>query len=111
MYQGIRTVVYPVKDIAKAKATFRELLGKEPYADHPYYVGFKIGNQDIGLDPNGHLEGMTVYYQVEDIDKSLKSLVDGGAKTIQQIKDVGAGRLIASVKDENGNLIGLLQDR
>ena len=54
MNQGIRTVVYPVKDIAKAKVFFRELLGLEPYADEPYYVGFKVGNQDIGLYPNGH---------------------------------------------------------
>lgn len=109
MNKGIRTVVYPVKDIAKAKALFRELLGVEPYADNPYYVGFKVGNQDIGLDPNGHKEGMTVYYHVDDIKKSLQSLVDAGAKQVQEIKDIGGGGLIASVKDENGNIIGLIQ--
>lgn len=109
MNQGIGTVVYPVRDIAKAKAFFRELLGIEPYADAPYYVGFKVGNQDIGLDPNGHTEGMTAYYHVEDIQKSLNSLVDAGAKIIQEIKDVGGGRLIASVKDADGNIIGLIQ--
>ena len=109
MNQGIRTVVYPVKDIAKTKALFRELLGIEPYADAPYYVGFKIGDQDIGLDPNGHKEGMTAYYHVDDIKKSLKLLVDAGAKTVQEIKDVGGGRLIASVKDADSNIIGLIQ--
>ena len=111
MNQGITTVVYPVKDIARAKALFRGLLGVEPYADDSYYVGFKVGNQDIGLDPNGHQEGMTVYFQVDDIQKSLKTLVDAGAKTIQEVKNVGGGRLIASVKDENGNIIGLIQDQ
>ncbi len=110
MNQGIKIVVYPVKDIARAKALFRELLGIEPYADAPYYVGFKVGDQDIGLDPNGHKEGMTSYYKVDDIKKSLQSLVDAGAETIQAIKDVGGGRLIASVKDESGNIIGLFQD-
>jgi predicted enzyme related to lactoylglutathione lyase len=109
MNQGVGTVVYPVKDIAKAKALFRELLGVEPYADEPYYVGFKVGNQDVGLDPNGHKEGMTAYYHVDDIQKSLQSLLDAGAKQVQEIKDVGGGRLIASVKDENGNIIGLIQ--
>ena len=107
--QGIRTIVYPVKDIAKAKALYRDLLGVEPYADSPYYVGFKVDNLDIGLDPNGHKEGMTVYYHVDDIKKNLKLLVDAGAKTIQEIKDVGGGRLIASVKDADGNIIGLIQ--
>jgi len=110
MNKGIRTVVYPVQDMAKAKALFRELLGKEPYADNPYYVGFKFGKQDIGLDPNGHKEGIAVYYQVDDIEKSLQSLLDKGAKQLQEIKDVGGGRLIASLKDADGNIIGLLQD-
>ncbi len=109
MNQGVKTVIYPVKDIARAKALFRELLGKDPYADAPYYVGFKVDNQDIGLDPNGHKEGMTAYYHVEDIQKSLKSLLDAGAQQVQEIKDVGGGRLIASVKDENGSIIGLVQ--
>jgi predicted enzyme related to lactoylglutathione lyase len=85
------------------------LLGVEPYADAPYYVGFKVGNQEIGLDPNGHKDGMTVYYYVDDIQKSLKSLVDAGAKTIQEVKDIGGGGLIASVKDPDGNIIGLFQ--
>ncbi len=109
MNQGVFTVIYPVKDIARAKALFRELLGVEPYADAPYYVGFKVGNQDIGLDPNGHKEGMTAYYHVDDIRTSLQSLLDAGATQVQEIKDVGGGRLIASVKDENGNIIGLFQ--
>ncbi len=109
MNQGIKTVIYPVKDLARAKDLFRELLGVEPNSDGPYYVGFKVGSQDIGLDPNGHQEGTTAYYHVDDIQKSLQALVDAGAQTIQEIKDVGGGRLIASVKDENGNIIGLIQ--
>ncbi len=110
MNEGIRTIIYPVKDITSAKALFRDLLGVEPYADAPYYVGFKIGDQDIGLDPHGHQAGTTAYYHVDDIRKSLQLLVDAGAQMIQEIRDVGGGRLIASIKDADGNIIGLLQD-
>ncbi len=110
MNQGIQTVIYPVKDLAKAKAQFRELLGVEPYADAPYYVGFKVGNQDIGLDPYGHQAGATAYYHVSDIKGSLQKLLDAGAESVQEIKDVGGGRLIASVTDADGNIIGLIQD-
>ena len=110
MNEGVRTIVYPVKDINKAKSVFRELLGVEPYADAPYYVGFKVGNQDIGLDPHGHKQGMTVYYHVDNIKKSLQGLVETGAQVQQEVKDVGGGRLIAVVKDADGNVIGLLQD-
>ena len=110
MSQGIKTVVYPVSNLAQAKATFHTLLGVEPYADSPYYVGFKVGDMDIGLDPNGHKAGMTAYYQVDDIKQSLQSLLDAGAQIEQATKDVGGGRLIASVKDADGNIIGVLQD-
>ncbi len=110
--QGIRTIIYPVKDIAKAKALFSRLLGVEPYMDEAYYVGFRVGDQDIGLDPNGHKQGMTGplgYFHVSDIKNSLQSLLDAGAQVHQDVKDVGGGKLIASVKDADGNIIGLIQ--
>ncbi|BBC29963.1 uncharacterized protein SGFS_012570 [Streptomyces graminofaciens] len=113
MTAGVKTVIYPVKDLAQAKALFSALLGAEPYADTPYYVGFKDAGQDIGLDPNGHAKGITgpvPYWHVSDIRASLTALVGAGAETLQDVQDVGGGRLIASAKDADGNLIGLLQD-
>jgi predicted enzyme related to lactoylglutathione lyase len=112
MNQGIKTIIYPVKDIAKAKALYTQLLGVEPVMDQPYYVGFRLGDQDIGLDPNGFHQGMTgplSYYHVNDISKSLQSLLDAGAQEQQAVRDVGGGKLIASVKDADGNIIGLIQ--
>ena len=109
MNQGIKTVIYPVKDVAKAKTLFSTLLGVEPYADAAYYVGFRIGDQEIGLDPNGHKHGMTGYYHVDNVKESLQLLLDAGAEVQQEIKDVGGGKLIAAVKDADGNIIGLSQ--
>ena len=109
MNQGIRTVIYPVKDIGRGKALFSNLLGVAPYADMAYYVGFRVRDQEIGLDPNGHKAGMTAYYHVDDIKKSLQLLLDAGAQVEQQVKDVGGGKLIASVKDADGNIVGLIQ--
>jgi predicted enzyme related to lactoylglutathione lyase len=109
MNQGIKTVIYPAKDIAAAKAQFSRLLGVEPYVDSPYYVGFKVGDQDIGLDPNGHRSGPVGYYHVSSIEESLKSLLDAGAQTEQKVRDVGGGKLIATARDAQGNLIGLVQ--
>jgi len=112
MNQGVRTIIYPVKDLARAKKLFRNLLGVEPYADQPYYVGFKIGDQDIGLVPSSSVQGqagMTAFYHVDNIKQSLQLLFDAGAKVQQDLKDVGGGRLIASVTDPEGNIIGLIQ--
>ncbi len=112
MNQGIKQFNYPVKDIAQAKKLYSKLLGVEPYMDEAYYVGFRVGDQEIGLDPHGHNQGMTGpvgYFQVSDIKNSLQLLLDAGAQTQQEVKDVGGGKLIASVKDADGNIIGLLQ--
>jgi predicted enzyme related to lactoylglutathione lyase len=112
MKQGMQLVVYPVKDIARAKALYREVLGVEPYADQPYYVGFRAGEQEIGLDPNGHAKGMTGpigYVEVHDIHGRLRSLLEAGARERQGVTDVGGGKLIAWLEDADGNLIGLQQ--
>ncbi len=87
-------------------------MGVEPYADEAYYVGFRIGDQEIGLDPNGHRQGMTgpvAYFQVSDIENTLQTLLDAGAQVQQKVRDVGGGKLIASVKDADGNITGLIQ--
>jgi predicted enzyme related to lactoylglutathione lyase len=109
MNQGIRTIIYPVKDIAQAKALYRALLGVEPVMDQPYYVQFQVEGQSIGLDPNGQQQGPVSYYHVDDIRKTLQGLVDAGATVLQEVKDVGGGKLMASVKDGDGNVIGLIQ--
>lgn len=111
MNTGIKIILYPVTDVNGAKQAFSKFLEIEPYADQPYYVGFRIGEQEIGLVPaSGSEPGMTAFYNVGDIKKSLQILVDAGAQIIQDIKNVGGERLIASVKDKNGNVIGLVQN-
>jgi predicted enzyme related to lactoylglutathione lyase len=110
--EGVKTIIYPVEDLARAKALFRELLGVEPYMDEAYYVGFNVAGQDIGLDPHGHGKGMTGpvgYWHVDDIRRSVQALLDAGAEAQQEVRDVGGGKLIASVKDADGNVIGLIQ--
>jgi predicted enzyme related to lactoylglutathione lyase len=110
MNQGLSVIVYPVTDLARAKALYSELLGGEPYADTPYYVGFRVGNLEVGLDPNGHRGAGPVGYAItDDIKTHLQSLLDAGAQVNRDVTDVGGGRLTASVTDADGNVIGLTQ--
>jgi predicted enzyme related to lactoylglutathione lyase len=112
MTSGMKTVIYPVKDLAAAKALYGALLGKAPQMDEAYYVHYDVGGQEVGLDPNGHSKGMTGpigYWHVDDIKERVGLLVDAGAEVVQAINDVGGGRLIATVKDADGNVIGLIQ--
>jgi predicted enzyme related to lactoylglutathione lyase len=114
MTHGVKTIIIPVRDLAGAKALYGTVLGVEPYADEPYYVGFRVGDQEIGLDPNGHNHGMTGpvgYHNVDDVVASLRQAVNAGWRTRQDVKDVGGGGLAAIVEDADGNVLGLLQTR
>jgi predicted enzyme related to lactoylglutathione lyase len=109
---SLKTIIHPVRDLEKAKAVYGALLGAEPVMDEPYYVQFKADGQDVGLDPHGHQKGMTApvaYWHVDDIEARMKTLLDAGAEMHEEIRDVGTGRLVGSVKDADGNVIGLLQ--
>jgi predicted enzyme related to lactoylglutathione lyase len=111
MAEALTIVVYPVKDIERAKALYSSFLECEPYVASPYYTGFRIGDQEIGLDPNGHAKGQTGpigYREVKDIKTTLQGLQSAGWQLQQDAHDVG-GLLIALVRDADGNVLGLRQ--
>ena len=112
MTTGIRTVIYPVADLARARALFGVLLCADPVVDAPYYAQFDADGQAIGLDPHGHRHGQSgpvAYWHVDDVAQSLAALVAAGAETVQDPTDVGGGDLVALARDGDGNLIGLRQ--
>jgi predicted enzyme related to lactoylglutathione lyase len=112
--QGIQTVLHPVSDLAKAKELYAALLGVPPQTDSDYYVGFEAAGQQIGLVPDGGPQGMTspvAYWHVPDIEAKLAEVTAAGATVKEPPHDVGGGRLVATVTDPDGNVLGLLQDR
>jgi predicted enzyme related to lactoylglutathione lyase len=111
--QGIKTVLHPVSDLAAAKQVYAALLGVPPQADATYYVGFEAEGQHIGLVPGGGPQGMTspvAYWHVADIEAKLAEVTAAGATVKEAARDVGGGRLVATVTDPDGNVLGLLQD-
>lgn len=112
MSEGFRTVLFPTADPASAKAVFTELLGAAPIVDEPYYVGWNVAGQDVGLVPGGHGNGMTgavVYWEVDDIKASVERLQKTGAAIQQDVTGVGGGKLVATMLDVDGNAFGLSQ--
>ena len=105
-------IVYPVTDVERAKTLFGAVLGEEPYADSPYYVGFHAGDVEIGLDPNAPKQGTTTpiaYWDVDDLDGRIDALVEAGATVRRPPQDVGGGLRVAVLADADGNRIGLRQ--
>ena len=105
----LSTIVYPVRDLVAAKAVFTAFLGTPPTTDAPYYVGFTVDGQEIGLDPHGELVGPVAFREVPDVAKVVAGLVEAGATERQSPRDVGGGKLVATVTDPDGNVIGLIQ--
>ncbi len=109
--QGIKTVLHPVSDLAKAKAVYAALLGVAPQADSSYYVGFDVAGQHIGLVPGSpNMTSPVAYWHVPDIEAKLAEVTAAGATVQEAAHDVGGGRLVATFTDTDGNVLGLLQD-
>jgi predicted enzyme related to lactoylglutathione lyase len=111
--QGVKTLLHPVTDLAKSKPVYTALLGIEPMANAPYYVGYEAEDQQIGLVPDGAAQGMTspvAYWHVADIEAKLAEVIAAGATAKEPARDVGGGRLVATFTDPDGNVLGLIQD-
>jgi predicted enzyme related to lactoylglutathione lyase len=96
-----------------AKAVYTALLGIPPQHDSSYYVGYEVGGQHVGLVPGGGPQGMTspvTFWEVPDIAAQLDAVTAAGATVNEPAHDVGGGRLVATVTDTDGNVLGLLQD-
>ncbi|HEX6124228.1 MAG TPA: VOC family protein, partial [Pyrinomonadaceae bacterium] len=101
MFQGLRTVIYHVDDLERAKEWYAKALGVKPYFDQPFYVGFNIGGFELGLDPD--MTGVTkgsnaiAYWGVKDAAASYKRLLDLGAKKHREVQEVGSNIKVATV--------------
>jgi len=114
MIQGLRTVIYHVADLEKAKQWYSNILGVQPYFDQPFYVGFNVGGYEFGLDPD--LSGITkgnnvvAYWGVEKIETAYKRMLEFGAKKNSEIQNVGGNIQVATVIDPFGNVFGLIEN-
>jgi len=114
MFQGLRTVVYHVADLERAKAWYADVLGIKPYFDEPFYVGFNVGGFELGLNPDMEnvVQGSSVraYWGVEDAEASLNRLLQLGAERHEDVQDVGGGIRVATVLDPFGNVFGIIEN-
>jgi len=108
MFQGLRTVVYEVADLGAAKQWYAQVLGRPPYFDEPFYVGFTVGGYELGLLPSDAPAPPVAYWGVPDADAAFASLVAHGAKTHEVVHDVGGGIRLGSVTDPFGSTVGVI---
>ena len=115
MFQGLRTAIYRVADIEKAKEWYSTIIGIKPYFDEPFYVGFNVAGYELGLHPGAEDEsdkaaGVVAYWGVENAEASFKRLLELGAVSHEQVQDVGEGIKVVTVKDPFGNIFGIIEN-
>src|SRR5262245_42329292 len=111
MILGLRTVIYPAPDLARAKRWYAQVLSKEAYFDQPFYVGFEVGGFELGLIPDGEPggTGSVAYWGVPDAAAALAQLKELGAVPRDDVTDVGGGIKTATVLDPFGNVFGVIE--
>jgi predicted enzyme related to lactoylglutathione lyase len=114
MIKGLRTTIYKVSDLARAKTWYASAFGVSPYFDEPFYVGFNVGGFELGLDPDAPTTivpgGVHTYWGVDDLEASYRHFLSVGARPHEVPKDVGGGIRVATVLDPFGNVIGLIDN-
>jgi catechol 2,3-dioxygenase-like lactoylglutathione lyase family enzyme len=111
MFLGLRTVIYPAPDLAASKAWFARLLGVEPYFDEPFYVGFDVAGYELALDPTGDpATGPVTYWGVADAGTALAELLDAGATSRGDVRDVGGSIRVATVLEPGGTVLGVIEN-
>jgi predicted enzyme related to lactoylglutathione lyase len=115
MFLGLRTVIYKVTDLVKAKAWYSEAFGITPYFDEPFYVGFEVGGYELGLDPDVSRQqpgpgGSVAYWGVRDLAETLARLREQNVNVTAPLQEVGEGIKVAAVSDPFGNRIGLIEN-
>jgi predicted enzyme related to lactoylglutathione lyase len=114
-FLGLRTAIYTVNDLDKAKAWYSGLFGTEPYFDEPFYVGFNIGGFELGLNPDASKvtpgsSGVVAYWGVTNAEAAFQHALRHGAGEHEPLQEVGGGIKVATVTDPFGNLIGIIEN-
>lgn len=108
-FLGLRSLIYPTLNLNEAKKWWKTFLGVDPYFDESFYVGFKVGGYEIGLNPGAAMEfGPITFIGVESIEESLTLAKERGAKVESDIEEVGDGIKVAQLISPTGERFGLI---
>lgn len=112
MIKDIAFVAYAVRDVPKAVAFYRDVVGLEPgKAFNEGYVEFNVGSGAFAVDgdPPGYEPGTCsgVNFEVDEIAAARQRLVDHGA-TVTQVYEFPSCS-VCFAKDPDGNGFALHQ--
>lgn len=124
--RGLATVNYWADDMKAANDWYSDLFNTEAYfhmpsKENPAYIEFRIGDDadEFGIvnrkyapeNMNTRAGGVITYWHVDDVEASLKTLLDKGATLYEPIMKRGdSGFVTASVIDPFDNVLGIMHN-
>lgn len=124
MLRGLATVSFYAEDMEAARRWYTDVLGVEPYFavpgddGHPAYVEFRIGDHEdeLGIINSRYAPhhtadrpaGAVVFWHVDDVEKTMATLLSQGAREHEPITPRSEGFVTASVVDPFGNILGIM---
>jgi catechol 2,3-dioxygenase-like lactoylglutathione lyase family enzyme len=129
--KGIRSIVFPTRDVQASITAWTQVLGKAPAYQAPGFAVFNDGANEVVLSQAPWVDRPLVFWKVEDIEEAHRALVASGAKAMGEIAggsvaELGTapvtngdpttgivdvpGRRIAAVQVADGALIAILQE-
>jgi lactoylglutathione lyase len=109
---GLRTTIYKVADLQKAKEWYEKVFDVKPYFDEPFYVGFNIKGYELGLLPEetslDKSDNVLSYWGVDNVQETCSHFLNLGATEHEKPTNVGGELIVASVRDPWNNVVGFI---
>ncbi len=105
-------IMYHVRDMARAQAFYRDVLGLKPKEEHPQFSAYELGpglslalHAGLRETPSG---SPVLCLEVADIEQARRALKAAGAEIIRDHYQVPGGMTL-DFKDPEGYRIQLVQ--
>ena len=111
LFTGFQSVIYPSSDLSRDRAYWSNVFGIAPYIHQPFYVGFRVGSTELGLDPHAAAQGLhypVTYWQVRDMPTAAAHILASGATPHTDLRQLGGGIMTGTFKDYSGNIVGIM---
>lgn len=110
---GLRTTIYHVPDLQKAKVWYSKAFECQPYFEEPFYIGFNVAGYELGLVPDEtpadkKSDNIESFWGVENLEEAHNRLIEQGASEHVAPTNVGGEIVVSNLKDPWGNVIGLI---
>ena len=83
--KGIRSVIFPTRDLQASITIWTQVLGKAPAYQTPDFAVYNDGANEVGLSQAPWVDHPLVFWNVEDIEEAHRTLVASGAKAMGEI--------------------------